>query len=495
MSDFVPSGYQTAIFDWIENGAGNASVNAVAGSGKTTTLLKGIKRARGNGYMTAFSKKIAEELQDRLFEDLVQNARAGTIHALGKATLHRLVGDSQVVTWKAQRTIEAVLAGEEDDSLLLRSELRQVASKVKTSMTDPGDEEAVQELIEYHSLDVPEERMEPLLKFLPKVLKAMQDNVREHDFDDMIWLPYVLGGAPSPYDWLFVDEVQDLNILDRSFLLRGRIGRVLSVGDPYQSIFGFKGADTESMDQFARLTNAVSLPLSICYRCPSSHVALAKRIVQQIEPRPNATRGIVGSIQKVDLFDRAEEGDVILCRTNAPLTSLAMDFLKRGKKVTILGKRDIGEGLKSLIDKQHAGTLEECLRRLLDYRDRECAKLIVRQKQAQAELLGDKVEAIEILSEGSRTIHDLKRKIDTIFSDELGDGVILSTVHKAKGLEFENVFIHRPDLIPFPFAKKDWERQQEMNLKYVALTRSKHGLFIVHSEEMRRDESNDLLKL
>lgn len=62
----TPSNYQIDIFNWIENGIGNAIVNAKAGSGKTTTAIQGITRMAGSVLMLAFNKKIVVELDSRL---------------------------------------------------------------------------------------------------------------------------------------------------------------------------------------------------------------------------------------------------------------------------------------------------------------------------------------------------------------------------------------------------------------------------------------------
>ena len=75
-----------------------------------------------------------------------------------------------------------------------------------------------------------------------------------------------------------------------------------------------------------------------------------------------------------------------------------------------------------------------------------------------------------------KNIEDLKLKIQSIFSDDI-EGIILSTVHKAKGLEADRVFIVRPDLLPMTKnIRSQWERQQENNLTYVAITRARKEL-------------------
>jgi len=69
--------------------------------------------------------------------------------------------------------------------------------------------------------------------------------------------------------------------------------------------------------------------------------------------------------------------------------------------------------------------------------------------------------------------------IEQIFSDNGKAGVKLSSVHRAKGLEANVVWILCPDLMPHPKAEQPWEQEQEMNLKYVAITRAKRELRVV----------------
>ena len=77
---------------------------------------------------------------------------------------------------------------------------------------------------------------------------------------------------------------------------------------------------------------------------------------------------------------------------------------------------------------------------------------------------------------------ELMRAIIDLFSDKRAK-VWLSSIHKAKGLEADRVVLLHPHLLPHPNAKKPWEKEQEANLKYVALTRAKQGLTFAHGEE------------
>jgi len=300
------------------------------------------------------------------------------------------------------------------------------------------------------------------------------------DFDDMVMLP-ALGKVPvQQCDVLFVDEAQDTNKAQQEYYLR--VGkRVIFVGDVHQAIYGFRGADTDAMDNLSRALHSEQLPLSVSYRCPQAVIALAKTIVPQIEARPGAPDGSVTNITLGQFNARVRSGDMVLCRCNAPLVKPCFDLIREGKKAIIKG-RDIGKGLMGLVNKverrEHPFNFFDLIRKLTDYVSAECYKLDAAHKENQAASLQDQFETIIALSDGCRTTQDLQARVDKIFSDDVA-GVVFSTVHKAKGLEAERVYILKPELMPFPKATAEWQIEQERNLQYVAWTRALDQLYFV----------------
>ena len=86
-------------------------------------------------------------------------------------------------------------------------------------------------------------------------------------------------------------------------------------------------------------------------------------------------------------------------------------------------------------------------------------------------------------------VSDLESKeelIEKIFTDEV-KGIMLSTIHKAKGLENERVFFLCPELIPSKYATQPWQYEQENHLRYVAITRAKRELIYVGGSEFKQD--------
>jgi superfamily I DNA/RNA helicase len=313
------------------------------------------------------------------------------------------------------------------------------------------------------------------------------------DFTDQIWLPvkWKLNEAKwfKPYKFVLVDECQDLNAaqLELALILAGKTGRILAVGDPRQAIMGFAGADDESYQNIVTRTKAVELPLSTCYRCPRSHIELVNKIYPKIpiEPSPSAASGSITQIDSNDVEKLIKLGDMVIGRKTAPLVSLCIRLISRKTKATVKGK-DIGESLKKDLDeiaKTPGYSFEFFNSAVNQYKQIKITQHQGLDNEEQLiENLKDKLQAITTIYQSqsqARNIEDLKLYIEQLFSDE-NSPITLSTCHRAKGLEAERIFIYKPDDMPMRWKnQQEWQLEQEQNLLYVALTRSKSELFIV----------------
>lgn len=474
---FTPSKYQSAIFSWIANNEGkNLVVEALAGSGKTTTGVQSLKLVDCNerSVFVAFNKHIATELQTKL----PQSVEVRTYHALGFGILHSAMGKIEVDADKVEKILERILS--KYQYRYLYSAVKKLVSLVKGSMLEP-DDFTLTDLSEYYGIDL---NGNSYLVFdaVRKIIQISQYETKSIDFDDMCWLPVKLGIASPVYDFLFVDELQDTNPTQTVLVLSviKPDGRVVGVGDRYQSIYAFRGADSNAMPKFIERLHADVLPLSITYRNPLSVVNLVKEKFPTLglEARPNAPDGEVRTIDYDKAIQEFNPGDMILCRVNADLVRPCFDLIRQGVKAIIRG-RDIGQNLQSLIKRMKADDIYSLMENLKDYYEVESGKLMSADKNTQLQLLTDKVETLYALADGCKTVGEVTDKINLVFSDDKAS-VTFSSIHKAKGLEAENVFILRPDLLPHPMAKKDWERQQENNLEYVAYTRTLNKLTLVN---------------
>lgn len=171
-----------------------------------------------------------------------------------------------------------------------------------------------------------------------------------------------------------------------------------------------------------------------------------------------------------------QPGDFVLCRVNAPLVSQCFKFLKEGRLANIAG-RDVGTGLISTIKKMRAESIPELLSKLDAWHHREAEKESARRNPSESKLISlqDKVDCIACFCEGAENIDGVIRKIESIFIDAKDSpGIRLSSIHKSKGLESKRVFLLQPKgaSVPHPLAKSEWQKNQELNLLYVAITRA-----------------------
>jgi superfamily I DNA/RNA helicase len=151
---------------------------------------------------------------------------------------------------------------------------------------------------------------------------------------------------------------------------------------------------------------------------------------------------------------------------------------------------DIGIGLIQLVKKTHKTTCNEVL---IEYQ-KEIYREVVKMKRKgvknpknteKIDNMNQRLEIIKILSKDLKLSKDLINKISSIFK-ESGDGVMLSTIHKAKGTENNRVFILLPKLIPSQYATQVWQMEQEMNLMYVAITRAKNELIYINEDDFKK---------
>lgn len=473
----VWSQYQQALFDFVQHGQGHAVLEAVAGSGKSTTIKEACNRVSGSSLFIAFNKPIVEDLK-------AAGVNARTFHSI----CFKPVLDSRRVRQadadKLFKLTQQMLTG--DDQHMYGAFIRKLVGLARNMGVGTSlqiDCDAVwYDLIAHHDMQ-PDSEYAQISRAveLARALLELSNNTQAVDFDDMLYFAVRDGIRLPTFDFIFVDEMQDTNAIQRAIVrkLMHQNTRVIAVGDPAQAIYGFRGADSESMNMFAADFGATRLPLSITYRCPQKVVALAQKWVSHIQAAPNAPEG---EVTRLDSWDNKVFGptDLVVCRTTKPLVQLAYRMLRDRIPVKIMG-REIGQGIKTLINKMNARNLDHLVERLEAFRDREIQKAIAKGDEGKADAVADKVNCIlfiiDTIAEDSG-IRDLMSIIDSLFSDKM-QGTTLATIHKAKGLEADTVFWLNSSKCPSPWAKQEWQQQQERNLCYVAVTRAKKRLVLI----------------
>lgn len=334
-----------------------------------------------------------------------------------------------------------------------------------------------------------------------KVLEWGEKCLDEIDYTDMVWIPNTLhlDSKFYKYDWIIVDECQDLNMVEKDMLFTcRRMGtRMLFFGDKAQAIYSFSGADSEAFDKLRELEDTIQLPLSISYRCPKNIVEYVHYLVPTIEyDKKNKIKGEI--IENANLSD-VKDGDMILCRNNAPLAKIYIELLRNGIKTKILGKdysANLSKTIKNTkeellnVDLSMQGVFSKLYDIFYDLVETTMHKQNITKEEAltSSSIIAklDEIKVLEILSEGLTTSKELQERINDIFTDNKESGIILSTIHKSKGLESPNVYIACKSLMPSKTAKQPWEIEQENNLIYVAYTRTKNKLGFLDETEFKQ---------
>jgi len=478
--------YQTGILQWIRDGRGHAVVNAVAGSGKTTTLVMAASLLTGRGLFLAFNKHAAEQLGSKL-EGTKMVAK--TIHSLGFAAVRKAFGRVRVDAGKYRKLAKRLARSARHLTNSEQWECQRAACKLadlaRVSLVSL-DRDGLRGVVAHHAMDLPRDLEDDVYGLTLAMLEAGKANTSEVDFTDMLWFVHAHDLTPQRFSWVFVDEAQDLSPAQlhvvRGALTKG--GRLLAVGDPRQAIYGFAGADADSFYRIQRTMEAVELPLSVCYRCPASHLDLARAIVPSIEDRPGCDAGVVEHWGD-DWTSRVREGDLVLCRVTAPLLVACYELIADGVSAVVRG-RDIGKGLVDLAKKVFAdGGFASFGETITAWAEAECSE--IRRKHgedsagARIDSLMDRVECLRVIRTkgGADNFLAYLAGIEELFSDKRAS-VTLSTVHRAKGLEADRVAILHPEKLGHSsWSRTEWQEEQERNLKYVALTRSKGFLAFV----------------
>jgi DNA helicase-2/ATP-dependent DNA helicase PcrA len=499
---------------------GPVCILAGAGSGKTTTITRRIANQVATGAFRAdqilavtFTDKAAGELRERLAALGARGVRASTFHSAALAQLRHFAPEAvgRIVPSKALalrhigNTLPAPYKFRPAGDLATEVEwARNRRITPERYLAEVGD----------HEPPIP-------VDLMAKVYRTYESRKREQglsDFEDLLEQavqlyerePAAAQAFRARYLAFTVDEYQDVNLLQRTLLdlWLGERDDFCVVGDDYQSIYAFTGAGPEHLlGTPARFPQATVVRLEENYRSTPQVLALANRLVPRLGGAEKTLRAVVADGPEPDVQPFATpaaedewiaariralgcelEQVAILCRTNARLADFEELF------------HDVG------IPFQGASLLErEAARRLLKLLDAGPAAEQVRRRALEAgwiELLPEKLGERELVRQT-----DLARLVKLAtgfdgsgreFAEELKSrfssggpearGVNLLTYHRAKGLEFEAVFLPRLEEkeLPSRQARTDAELDEERRLLYVGMTRAKRHLALTWSRKPSR---------
>jgi DNA helicase-2/ATP-dependent DNA helicase PcrA len=471
------SEYQFNIFEAVKTTQDNICVQATAGSGKTTTLLEilNIIPKFKKTIFLSFSNTIVNELKSRI----PAHTTASTLHSLG---CRMIFATKKGVRIDNDKWFKIFLNTFPKEELKIKAtfkmcyEMVDIINYARMTLTKFNDED-LELMCQHYNVNYTKEHFNKVISEFNKDRK-----LTSIDFTDMIYLPIKLNLADPIYDYVLLDEAQDLNNAQRIFVERilKPQGRLLAVGDEKQSIYSFSGSSVDSFSKLQERPNTTTLPLSISYRCAKNIVRKAQEIY------PDSIQYFEGAVDgevRKGTIDEAQVGDLIICRKTAPLIEAFFHLLKNRIKAQVIG-RDIETGLVNLAEKVQTSSIENTLLRMQDELDAIIEQL-TRERISKPTLhpkyvsLEEKCEVIKVILSHIDSSSMLVSTIKEIFA-ESKTSLKLMTIHRSKGLEADRVFlIEKYDgkaMYPSPRAVQSWEKVQEANLQFVAITRAKKQL-------------------
>ncbi len=552
---------QKRIFQFVEQEGGHGIIDAVAGAGKTTTIMECAKFVKDKSTILfcAFNNSIAAEIARKFHNLGLNEVTVKTIHALGRQILQDNNSSGQPISLEENKYRE-LLKSKEIQELLkplfekilkingleidefddrknfaannlvnkINSRLIEINQKFRATLTKEEVTEFENLIIHFgifNDIEIGKKNFKDEIKeyfechkILLEAGNQLSKRTMVIDYTDMLYLPYKWNQQPvRKYEFLFIDECQDLS--KSQFAVAAKYGkkggRILAVGDPSQSIYGFTGADINSFNRVKEYTQANQLPLTTCFRCPKKVIELAKTIRTDIVSNKE-DEGITQTILFDDVVNLSKPGDLIISRLRIPIVLLVFSFIDKNIKVhihedevkeiineiknifrqnelnLIISSLSYGfDDLKTEVMNRWSWIIQKNSEGITDSTERNL--YVENEKKYLEKKLDFLHKKYEQWKNDCDTLNDILRKIKEYIS-ATENAIKLSTIHRAKGLENKRVFILNYDELPFfRLQQKDWERPQEINLKYVAITRALSELYLIENKKIETIEKEESL--
>jgi len=476
----IPTAEQAAIIEAARTTTDNLLVNALAGAAKTSTLVMIANALPATPMLSlAFNKRIATEMASRL----PGHVMCKTLNAIGHGVWQQAAsGRLTLDTKKSYNILKGLIDGlrrtDKTEAYESFSETLKLIGAAKMAGYIPEKSPAGRRLIScddfWASLD---EDAEELSRDL--VDRALMESITASyrgliDFDDQIYMSTLFGGTFPKFPLVLVDEAQDLSAINHAMLEKLVVQRLIAVGDPWQSIYAFRGALSTSMATLRDRFAMKEMNLSISFRCPKAIVERARFRAPHMQWPDWAEEGAVNAPTEWTASD-ISDGAAIICRNNAPLFRLAFTLIRAGRGVTVVGS-DIGPALVKALKKLGPEDMTyEQTNKAIDAWETE------RLRKAKGKAATkDKAECLRVFLNVGGSLAGAIAYAESIFKS--AGPIQLLSGHKAKGLEWNHVFHLDPSRIPSPYAEGPEELDQELNVKYVIETRAKKTLTLIEME-------------
>lgn len=421
--NFKPSTYQQDILDFfLNNPQSNMLVNALAGSGKSTTACMLSEHSKTSDLYIAFNASVVEEFKKKIKNP---KTKVMTMHSLAYSImLYNVEQESKDSGEKpkgfgSQRSKRTVSLDNFKPHKILDEEITkrygryiEFAKRVflkdnyvnlynlcRLTLTDMSSNKDVSRLIDDHVLFLyygDEGYSAPDISEITSTLKILDTKSRQQfetqgviDFTDMLWitfnkLKYDNWEVPywALYTNIYCDEVQDFSNIQLNFLkfIKRTKGRYVFIGDFHQAIYNFAGANAQAFNQIPKMFAPVeTFDLPICYRCAKSHLSRVNREYGiPILPCDDAPLGFVKTIDKNKISEYAKAGDMVISRKNKWIAEVVLDLARNGTPIFIEDKEMVVAIKRQILSSKctSVGTLEKFLQKVISNYNKKLFEIV-----------------------------------------------------------------------------------------------------------------------
>ena len=445
--DFKPSTYQQDILDFfLNNPQSNMLVNALAGSGKSTTACMLSEHSKTSDLYIAFNASVVEEFKKKIKNP---KTKVMTMHSLAYSImLYNVEQESKDSGEKpkgfgSQRSKRTVSLDNFKPHKILDEEITkrygryiEFAKRVflkdnyvnlynlcRLTLTDMSSNKDVSRLINDHVLFLyygDEGYSAPDISEITSTLKILDTKSKQQfetqgviDFTDMLWitfnkLKYDNWEVPywALYTNIYCDEVQDFSNIQLNFLkfIKRTKGRYVFIGDFHQAIYNFAGANAQAFNQIPKMFAPVeTFDLPICYRCAKSHLSRVNREYGiPILPCDDAPMGFVKTIDKNKISEYAKAGDMVISRKNKWIAEVVLDLARNGTPIFIEDKEMVGAIKRQILSSKctSVGTLEKFLQKVISNYNKKLFEIVSKNAREG----GHEEEHLEAVAEANSKI-------------------------------------------------------------------------------------------
>ena len=489
--DFKPSTYQQDILDFfLNNPQSNMLVNALAGSGKSTTACMLSEHSKTSDLYIAFNASVVEEFKKKIKNP---KTKVMTMHSLAYSImLYNVEQESKDSGEKpkgfgSQRSKRTVSLDNFKPHKILDEEITkrygryiEFAKRVflkdnyvnlynlcRLTLTDMSSNKDVSRLINDHVLFLyygDEGYSAPDISEITSTLKILDTKSKQQfetqgviDFTDMLWitfnkLKYDNWEVPywALYTNIYCDEVQDFSNIQLNFLkfIKRTKGRYVFIGDFHQAIYNFAGANAQAFNQIPKMFAPVeTFDLPICYRCAKSHLSRVNREYGiPILPCDNAPMGFVKTIDKNKISEYAKAGDMVISRKNKWIAEVVLDLARNGTPIFIEDKEMVEAIKRQILSSKctSVGTLEKFLQKVISNYNKKLFEIVSKNVHDG----GNEEERLEAVLEA---VAETNSKIDnTSFLLEILEGYLENHASSDSISKFSNFIDKLLNTTPSP---------------------------------------------